>query len=165
MTDNSQTPDDNGGDENKLIAERRGKLAQLRAHSGNRSREAPTAHSPMIPPRLAGGQLHDAFGDRTAEWLEANRRACRSAAACCSSGHGARRALRRSPTGPARFSCFCSGCLGRCVTMPSGLGCRRYRRRRRRVVRTGPTSCPCAWIVCGCSSSHCALARQMARPG
>jgi len=55
---------DDGGDEHKLIAERRAKLAELRRHGSpfpNDFRRDALA-----------GQLHDAFGERSGEWLEAN---------------------------------------------------------------------------------------------
>jgi lysyl-tRNA synthetase class 2 len=56
--------DDNGNDENKLIAERRSKLAELRA-KGN--------PFPNDYRRNAlAGELHHAFGERDAAWLEAN---------------------------------------------------------------------------------------------
>ena len=52
-----------GGDENKLIAERRAKLAALR-----------TARAPAFPNDFRrdalAGQLHTAYGERSAEWLE-----------------------------------------------------------------------------------------------
>jgi lysyl-tRNA synthetase, class II len=55
---------DDGGDENKLIAERRAKLAELRksgiAFPNDFRRDA------------LAGQLHDAYGERPGEWLEAN---------------------------------------------------------------------------------------------
>src|ERR1700726_1967172 len=53
-----------GLDENKLIAERRAKLATLREH-------APAFPNDFRRDALAG-QLHDSFGERSAEWLEAN---------------------------------------------------------------------------------------------
>jgi lysyl-tRNA synthetase class 2 len=52
------------GDENKLVAERRAKLAELRA-------AGPVFPNDYRRDALAG-QLHDAFGEQTAEWLEAN---------------------------------------------------------------------------------------------
>jgi len=51
-------------DENKLIAERRAKLAELRA-----------AGQPFpndFRRNALAGQLHDSFGERPAEWLETN---------------------------------------------------------------------------------------------
>ncbi len=53
-----------GGDENKLIAERRAKLAQLRKAGG--------AFPNDFRRDALAGQLHDAYGERPAEWLEAN---------------------------------------------------------------------------------------------
>jgi lysyl-tRNA synthetase class 2 len=55
---------DSGGDENKLIAERRAKLAELRAGG-------PVFPNDYRRDALAG-QLHDAFGESSAEWLESN---------------------------------------------------------------------------------------------
>jgi lysyl-tRNA synthetase, class II len=56
-------------DENKLIAERRAKLDQLRGDA----REAGMPAFPNDFRRTAlAGQLHDAFGERDAEWLNAN---------------------------------------------------------------------------------------------
>ncbi|HEY2037496.1 MAG TPA: lysine--tRNA ligase [Steroidobacteraceae bacterium] len=68
MTDKQQeggsgAPDH--GDENKLIAERRGKLAALRG------RGAPAFPNDFRRTALAG-QLHGAYGDRDREWLDAN---------------------------------------------------------------------------------------------
>jgi lysyl-tRNA synthetase, class II len=55
---------EDGGDENKLIAERRAKLGELRgtgqAFPNDFRRDA------------LAGQLHASFGERSAEWLEAN---------------------------------------------------------------------------------------------
>jgi lysyl-tRNA synthetase class 2 len=51
-------------DENKLIAERRGKLHQLRQQG--------SAFPNDFRRNALAGQLHDAFGERAAEWLEAN---------------------------------------------------------------------------------------------
>ena len=62
MTDTT----DNTPDENKLIAERRAKLAQLRDAGG-----ASAFPNDFRRDSLAG-QLHDAFGERDAAWLEAN---------------------------------------------------------------------------------------------
>ena len=53
------------GDENKLIAERRAKLAQLRA-AGN-------AFPNDYRRDALAAELHAAFGDRPPEWLDANR--------------------------------------------------------------------------------------------
>ena len=53
-----------GGDENKLIAERRAKLAALRA--------AGPAFPNDFRRDALGGQLHASFGERSAEWLDAN---------------------------------------------------------------------------------------------
>jgi len=73
MTDNPPRGEDNSGDENKLIAERRAKLAGLRATSAAAPGEAATSAFPNDFRRDSlAGQLHDAFGDRSAEWLEAN---------------------------------------------------------------------------------------------
>src|SRR3954452_7209890 len=68
MTDSSNTtPGDNPPvDENKLIAERRAKLAQLRETS------APSAFPNDFRRDSLAGQLHDAFGERDTAWLEAN---------------------------------------------------------------------------------------------
>jgi len=55
-------------DENKLIAERRTKLAHLRAAAAPGSSVFP---NDFRRDSLAG-QLHAAFGDRSGEWLEAN---------------------------------------------------------------------------------------------
>ncbi|MBV8341177.1 MAG: lysine--tRNA ligase, partial [Gammaproteobacteria bacterium] len=52
------------GDENKLIAERRAKLAQLR--------ERGVAFPNDFRRDALAGQLHAAFGERSGEWLEAN---------------------------------------------------------------------------------------------
>src|ERR1700744_2779935 len=63
------------GDENKLIAERRAKLAQLRQSvmGGGSPGAAPTSAFPNDFRRDSlAGQLHDAFGERDAEWLEKN---------------------------------------------------------------------------------------------
>ncbi len=53
-----------GLDENKLIAERRTKLAALREHG-------PAFPNDFRRDALAG-QLHDSFGERSGEWLDAN---------------------------------------------------------------------------------------------
>src|SRR5690348_9363111 len=68
MTDNQQdsgagAPD--RADENKLIAERRGKLAALRGRGG------PAFPNDFRRTALAD-QLHGAYGERDREWLEAN---------------------------------------------------------------------------------------------
>jgi lysyl-tRNA synthetase, class II len=68
MTDKQRDGDSgdggNGGDENKLIAERRGKLAALRARG---------AAFPNDYRRNAlGGDLQSAYGERDGEWLDAN---------------------------------------------------------------------------------------------
>src|SRR5579863_3240546 len=54
-----------GGEENKLIAERRGKLAALRERGG------PAFPNDFRRTALAE-QLHGAYGERDREWLEAN---------------------------------------------------------------------------------------------
>jgi lysyl-tRNA synthetase, class II len=54
----------NGGDENKLIAERRAKLAGLR-RSG-------VAYPNDFRRDALAGQLHASFGERSGEWLDAN---------------------------------------------------------------------------------------------
>ncbi|HET9388769.1 MAG TPA: lysine--tRNA ligase [Steroidobacteraceae bacterium] len=58
---------DKAQDENRLIAERRAKLTQLRD-----SGAAGGAYPNDFRRDSLAGQLHDAFGERTAEWLEAN---------------------------------------------------------------------------------------------
>src|SRR6201988_3886674 len=55
---------DDGGDEHKLIAERRAKLAQLRPHG--------SAFPNDFRRDALAGQLHDSFGDKTGEWLPGN---------------------------------------------------------------------------------------------
>jgi lysyl-tRNA synthetase, class II len=56
---------DDAGDENKLIAERRVKLTQLRA--------GPTPAFPNDFRRdVLAGQVHESYGARSAEWLDAN---------------------------------------------------------------------------------------------
>src|SRR6201999_1480021 len=62
MTDATHSP----VDENKLIAERRAKLAQLRETS------VPSAYPNDFRRDSLAGQLHDAFGERDGAWLEAN---------------------------------------------------------------------------------------------
>jgi len=54
-----------GSEENKLIAERRAKLTELRAQ------QAQAFPNDFRRDALAG-QLHESFGDRTLEWFEAN---------------------------------------------------------------------------------------------
>jgi lysyl-tRNA synthetase class 2 len=56
--------DDGGADENKLIAERRAKLHELRTLGG--------AYPNDFRRDALAGQLHDAFGARSDEWLAAN---------------------------------------------------------------------------------------------
>src|SRR5262252_2656728 len=53
-----------GGDENRLIAERRAKLGELR--------KAGQAFPNEFRRDALAGQLHASFGERSAEWLEAN---------------------------------------------------------------------------------------------
>jgi lysyl-tRNA synthetase class 2 len=79
MSENSSNGGDNRPDassqpdENKLIAERRAKLAQLRASAVAAPGEVGGGAFPNDFRRDAlAGQLHDAFGDRSAQWLEAN---------------------------------------------------------------------------------------------
>lgn len=68
MTENSDSVD-----ENKLIAERRAKLAQLRAHAAAATQEGGGSAFPNDFRRDSlAGQLHDAFDERDAAWLEAN---------------------------------------------------------------------------------------------
>ena len=55
---------DDGGDENKLIAERRAKLAELRL--------AGQAFPNDFRRDALAGQLHASFGERSTEWLDAN---------------------------------------------------------------------------------------------
>jgi lysyl-tRNA synthetase class 2 len=55
---------DDGGDENKLIAERRAKLAELR--------RAGEAFPNDFRRDALAGELHASFGERSAEWLDAN---------------------------------------------------------------------------------------------
>ncbi len=74
MTDEKDS-DGRGADENKLIAERRAKLAELRrrAAGGPQGAGAGGSAFPNDFRRDAlAGQLHDSFGERSAEWLEAN---------------------------------------------------------------------------------------------
>jgi lysyl-tRNA synthetase, class II len=63
MTDQSGGGDD-GGDENKLIAERRAKLAAIRA-SGN-------AYPNDFRRDALAGQVHAGYGERDGAWLDAN---------------------------------------------------------------------------------------------
>ena len=72
MTDVKGNGSSAGGppeDENKLIAERRGKLAQLRE-------AAQQSGTPVFPNdfrrNALAEQLHDAFGERDGAWLDAN---------------------------------------------------------------------------------------------
>src|ERR1700733_10551003 len=58
-------------DENKLIAERRTKLAQLREQAAAAGPTTSVFPNDFRRDSLAG-QLHAAFGERSAEWLEAN---------------------------------------------------------------------------------------------
>jgi lysyl-tRNA synthetase class 2 len=69
MTENSDH-----GDENKLIAERRAKLADLRARAAAAGPADPTANAFPNDFRRdsLAGQLHEAFGNRDAQWLEAH---------------------------------------------------------------------------------------------
>jgi lysyl-tRNA synthetase, class II len=75
------TAEKNGGgsgDENKLIAERRAKLAELRrgAGSGPGAGDGPGAGAGAFPNDFRrdalAGELHAAFGERSGDWLEAN---------------------------------------------------------------------------------------------
>jgi lysyl-tRNA synthetase class 2 len=62
----------NGSEENKLIAERRAKLAELR-HGGAAGAPAAGGAFPNDFRRDAlAGQLHSSFGERDAQWLDAN---------------------------------------------------------------------------------------------
>src|SRR5438552_14571934 len=66
-------PDEAKPDENKLIAERRAKLAQVRATAMAAPGEISGGAFPNDFRRDSlAGQLHDAFGERSAQWLEAN---------------------------------------------------------------------------------------------
>lgn len=68
MTENSDSLD-----ENKLIAERRAKLDQIRARASAAPQEGGGSAFPNDFRRDSlAGQLHDAFDDRDAAWLEAN---------------------------------------------------------------------------------------------
>jgi lysyl-tRNA synthetase class 2 len=53
-----------GGDENKLIADRREKLAELRGQGWSFPND--------FRRDVLAGQIHDSFGERPAEWFEAN---------------------------------------------------------------------------------------------
>src|SRR6202047_5521881 len=65
--------DENKPDENKLIAERRAKLPQRRLSAAAAPGEISGGAFPNDFRRDSlAGQLHDAFGDRSAQWLEAN---------------------------------------------------------------------------------------------
>jgi lysyl-tRNA synthetase class 2 len=67
MTDNTDHVD-----ENKLIAERRAKLAQLRTQAAAAPGGAGSAYPNDYRRDSLAGQLHDAFGERDTAWLEAN---------------------------------------------------------------------------------------------
>src|SRR5215470_12331795 len=58
---------DEGGDENKLIAERRAKLAELRSDAGKGG-----AFPNDFRRDALAGELHAAYGEKAGEWLEAN---------------------------------------------------------------------------------------------
>jgi lysyl-tRNA synthetase class 2 len=62
---------EDGGDENKLIAERRAKLGGLRKAGGGGPPAGGAFPNDFRRDALAG-QLHASFGEREAEWLEAN---------------------------------------------------------------------------------------------
>ena len=64
---NSTGSDDDGGDENKLIAERRSKLAELRRGAGTGG-----AFPNDFRRDALAGELQAAYGERSGEWLEAN---------------------------------------------------------------------------------------------
>ena len=71
----SAEPGGEGRDENKLIAERRAKLAALRQGAGNGSGAGPRSRGAFpndFRRDALAGQLHASFGERSAEWLEAN---------------------------------------------------------------------------------------------
>ncbi|HEY6482362.1 MAG TPA: lysine--tRNA ligase [Steroidobacteraceae bacterium] len=70
MTDTTATTE--GAEENKLIAERRSKLARLRMGAGAAGAAQVSAFPNDFRRDSLAGQLQAAFGDRTAEWLEAN---------------------------------------------------------------------------------------------
>src|SRR5262245_19456708 len=71
MTTSNDTP--GGGDENKLIAERRAKLAKLRQGppGGSGGPPAPAFPNDFRRDALAA-DLHTTYGARSAEWLEQN---------------------------------------------------------------------------------------------
>jgi lysyl-tRNA synthetase, class II len=62
--DGNDSAGGDGGDENKLIAERRAKLAQLR-HGG-------VAFPNDFRRDALAGELHAAYGEKSGEWLDAN---------------------------------------------------------------------------------------------
>src|SRR5262249_25758282 len=62
----------NGGDENKLIAARRAKLAELRRGAGPDAPPAGGAFPNDFRRDALAGQLHSSFGERDAQWLDAN---------------------------------------------------------------------------------------------
>jgi lysyl-tRNA synthetase, class II len=64
MTDQKNGGGDDGGDENRLIAERRAKLGELR-RAGN-------AYPNDFRRDVLAGQLHGAFAERDGAWLDAN---------------------------------------------------------------------------------------------
>src|SRR2546430_12258837 len=64
MTDAKDNGAGGGGEEHKLIAERRAKLAALRAHG--------VAFPNDFRRDALAGELHAAFGERSGEWLDAN---------------------------------------------------------------------------------------------
>jgi lysyl-tRNA synthetase class 2 len=59
------------GEENKLIAERRAKLAELRRDAGGSGGKGVAFPNDFRRDALAG-QLHAAFGEKSGEWLDAN---------------------------------------------------------------------------------------------
>jgi lysyl-tRNA synthetase class 2 len=59
------------GEENKLIAERRAKLAELRKDAGGSGGKGVAFPNDFRRDALAG-QLHAAFGEKSGEWLDAN---------------------------------------------------------------------------------------------
>src|ERR1700758_232227 len=66
--DNTRSGSDSGGsDENKLIAERRAKLAELRRAAG-----AGGAFPNNFRRDALAGELQAAYGEKSGEWLEAN---------------------------------------------------------------------------------------------
>jgi lysyl-tRNA synthetase, class II len=62
--DKDATGGGDGADENKLIAERRAKLAELRRHGG--------AFPNDFRRDVLAGELHASYGERAAEWLDAH---------------------------------------------------------------------------------------------